>query len=503
MTDPLFAAQQGVATGRLRQEMLFLSWALMEASLLAPLLLAFLPWARFWPAGLFLTWYLLLMLAAFNLTRLFSSLGLPLERQRTLTAAVLGLAILLQFRLLLYESDSLLDLSWLADFFGHAGRLAEPLWIRDMAVFGLVVLAWWRGLSLSGRRVDMGELGLRFRLGAFVVAPVAITLASLQLTEPLAPYVLLFFLAGLSSLVLARMEQLDLDHRGHPGTMRPVTLLTTGLSTVAAVAAIALFTALLSDSPLKEVAGGLDPLWTALLFLLISALSVVSQLSLPLVAVLGGFITWLFRALGQGLSQVLATLDLQEPPADLLAGSEKLLDEPSAGSVLAGQLIGVLSMIAIVLLVALALSQVFAIVRRRAGEERESLAPDLVTPGLNLGSLADRLMAGLPFLRRWRAAASIRRIYRQMEETAAALGHGRLPNETPFEFLATLGQAWPDHPAETEAITAAYSRVRYGELPEDLGELAAVRTAWQTLQDATMAKARRQDLKPVMASRRK
>jgi hypothetical protein len=41
---------------------------------------------------------------------------------------------------------------------------------------------------------------------------------------------------------------------------------------------------------------------------------------------------------------------------------------------------------------------------------------------------------------------------------------------------------FPGYEAELERITAAYNKVRYGELPEDLTELQLLETDWQNLQ---------------------
>src|SRR5690606_4144436 len=92
-----------------------------------------------------------------------------------------------------------------------------------------------------------------------------------------------------------------------------------------------------------------------------------------------------------------------------------------------------------------------------AGRREET---DLAPQGLG-----QRLLRRLGLLQQFRAA-SVRRLYRQMCQAATTHGYPRGEAETPFEYLATLGRAWPEGTAEAQLLTAAYVRVRYGEVPE-------------------------------------
>ncbi|MEJ2749550.1 MAG: hypothetical protein P8183_16840, partial [Anaerolineae bacterium] len=105
-----------------QHELLYLSWALTEVALFAPLSFAFLSWARFWPPGQIALWLLLLMLLPFNLARLMSSLQIATHHQRTITAVSLLLTILISIRTLIYSPQSIWDLSWLVDFFANIAQ---------------------------------------------------------------------------------------------------------------------------------------------------------------------------------------------------------------------------------------------------------------------------------------------------------------------------------------------------------------------------------------------
>ena len=71
----------------------------------------------------------------------------------------------------------------------------------------------------------------------------------------------------------------------------------------------------------------------------------------------------------------------------------------------------------------------------------------------------------------------------------------RPESQTPLEFLAPLGQVFPGLSHELVAITHAYVRVRYGELPETPQELEIVEQAWSRLQ--VMGEERKRDQKGV------
>ena len=70
-----------------------------------------------------------------------------------------------------------------------------------------------------------------------------------------------------------------------------------------------------------------------------------------------------------------------------------------------------------------------------------------------------------------------------MSETAADHGYPRGHSETPYEYLATLSEAWPNYVVNSELITEAYIRVRYGEIPETKEEMDRITLAWGELRE--------------------
>ncbi|HUM72409.1 MAG TPA: DUF4129 domain-containing protein, partial [Chloroflexota bacterium] len=98
--------------------------------------------------------------------------------------------------------------------------------------------------------------------------------------------------------------------------------------------------------------------------------------------------------------------------------------------------------------------------------------------------LLQKVLGRLGLWRGWYTAVSIRRIYKQMMELAEAHGYPKLETQTPYEYLPTLDQAWPQNRPDTRLITDAYVKVRYGEIPETETEMEAIRQAWRHLQQA-------------------
>jgi hypothetical protein len=130
--------------------------------------------------------------------------------------------------------------------------------------------------------------------------------------------------------------------------------------------------------------------------------------------------------------------------------------------------------------------------QRRGDEIRESLWSSADIAGGMVSSLRDgwdrlRDMAGLvgrfgPGMRLY-AAVSIRKIYVNMARLAEREGFPRQPSQTPYEYLLALGLAFPDCQAEAAAITEAYVRVHYGEVPESVGELQRIREYWGQIRE--------------------
>jgi hypothetical protein len=382
----------------------------------------------------------------------------------------------------LFEPRGPFDLAWLGTSIGHLAEPQNPLWIREASLFVLLLLVWWRGIGLASRPIDNRELGLRFRLSSLLLAPLVVGLSSRLATGAVAPFILLFFLASLMAIALTRVEQLERDKTGYAYAMSPRWFVVVLAAAVAITLAAAVAGGLLSGQSLGGLLGWLAPLWLALSIAATGALASGSYLVLPLFSVLSYLLTWLFSIIGPGLQQALArwqeiVLNMPTPEAT------PTLEGPAAGvNPETRQWLTLLIMLFLVLLVSLALSRLYRHLWPAAEADSELYRGSRVDRERDEAGLGRRILQRLGLLRGWRAAASIRRIYRQMTTLAAAAGYPRAESATPYEYLATLGELWPEGKRESELITQAYVQVRYGEVPETKEELEEIRAAWRRLE---------------------
>ncbi|MFN2136342.1 MAG: DUF4129 domain-containing protein, partial [Candidatus Promineifilaceae bacterium] len=470
--------------GLFRQELLYICWALMEVALLAPFAIFVLRWAQFWNAGQLTLWLFFLMLLPFNLVRLLSTLEQPPAVQKRVVFIALLLALFISWRALLYGPRPLSDMSWLGEFYSHLGDLGNPLWGRDLSLFLLGILAWWRGLRLAQLAPDIYRAGFRLRIGVLLLALLGLLLYETGNLWGATPFVLLFFLAGLTTLALIRAEQIEREHSGFSSGMTPGWVAIIVLTSLLTVMTAGLFAAILSGEAAIVLSGWLAPLWKALWALLAVALSTIIFLLSPLFLLLNVIVT-LLANLFEGIFAA-ANITLQNEQVqnvNVLESFNELLSQNEADSLtLPPEMLRLLTIV-IMLLVALAIVYFLT----RAFRQPQTAA----SPSTIIGEqaiydrgpkgLGERILRRLGIMRRWRAAASIRRIYVGMCEAAADAGYGRDHAQTPYEYLQTLGEMWPENTADCRLITDAYVRVRYGEVPESSEELSAIRAAWQRL----------------------
>ena len=468
----------------IRRELVYLSFAVQEASLLAPFAMVLMSWSRFWQPGLVFLWLLLLMVLPFNLLRLMSLLQWDRRRQQRVMAVAMIIAVFLSWRTLLYESSSPLDFSWISQFATNLAEGGNLVWTRDLSIFIFTIFAWWRGMRLAVKPLSIHNAGMRLRVGGLVIAPLIAWLGTSFLSFSVVPFILLFFLASLSAVALVRAEQIEADRTGHSATLGPgwfLTVLAAGLGIVLLGGALAAF---LSGKSLFEVLSIFSPLWRALQFAGTAAALTMYKLLSPLldalsvlVQLLAAFFAAILGRLSDGV-QVLSSEIFQQGPLPTPEATTAAISTPTG----APKVIAVVIMLAIVGLVAWGLSRVY---RQATFASRESSQSDpIARDGDDEPGLFDRLMQRMGLFQQWRAAASIRRIYASMCHTATSAGYPRLEAETPYEYLAALQKAWPDNQGDTRLITEAFIRIRYGELPETQEELDAIREAWRRLESS-------------------
>ncbi len=207
--------------GYIRHELLYLGFALMEIALLTPIVLVILGWARYWPPYQVGLWLLLLMLVPFNLIRLMSLLRFSLKRQRRLLLLALVITVFQSWRLLLYNTGPFWDLGWMRAFFSSLGGGGNLLWTRDLSIFIVTTFVWWRGIRLTIRHPELGNVGLRLRLGGLILLPLILWFSNTLIGTgvDVEASVFLFFFFTLTVISLVRAENVEQEQSGTASTL--------------------------------------------------------------------------------------------------------------------------------------------------------------------------------------------------------------------------------------------------------------------------------------------
>ena len=490
------------AWGHVQHEMLYASWALMDVALLTPFVMAVMGWARYWPPGTVLLWLLVLMLLAFNLARFMSAVQLSPKHQQTIMAVTLFGIIIVTLPTFFHDGSPILRFVWIRELFQAINERGNNLWLQDVIVFGTIVLVWARGLQLVKREYSINRAGLRLRVGGLLLAPMVVWLANTRLLWDSSPYILLFFLAGLTAVALIRAEEIEKDQTGQALALDPRWLTAVLLASLLTIFMAGTVAIIISGESASSIIGWLAPVWnglritgavafTTLFFLLVPVLELVDVLTNFVGRILDVLSPWLAekwayfgKIVGKFfIDQRVPLLPFGEDGGTVDLENRLVFDEiEGLGFQLSrnAQIIVVLLAVALILVVALLVNRLYQQTTMTIRQSSRVMSHD--DDDLDEGNLLQRLLGRLGLLRDWQTAVSIRRIYRKMLRAADGSGYPRLDAETPYEFLTTLAKAWPDNRQETRLITNAYVKIRYGELPESDQELQNIKSAWRTLE---------------------
>ncbi len=429
-----------------------------------------------------------ILMASLVWVRLVNFLQLKTSIRQRGVGLLLVASILIGLKTLLYPYEQVSLVEMLARPFQAMANLSNFI-PDEFLVTLIVILAWWRGIGLARLKVGPQEVMGRFQTAFFLMLGFVI-INTLATGERLGNFVYLFIFAGLISLGAARISVLTtlrggqrspFDRRWFLG-MLAATLGLLGL----AGAAVSFVT---GDS---SILGGIVSLaWVLfVLGLLLVALPIVIVLLTLIEAYVkevGVSPTGALQTLAEGLGRIVDSLTVvANRVLELLEqlGILRLLSWIPRLRPLVLLAILAMTAAAVIFLATLRIRTA----RERGGKDDERQS--LLTPGElwrllqaalqeRLRRLAENMAAISPFRGGgfW-AAARVRRIYRQMMDLSEELGYPRPEAVTPLEFLPTLELAMPLARAEARAITDAYQRVRYGELPETGEEVDEVEAAW-------------------------
>jgi hypothetical protein len=396
--------------------------------------------------------------------------------QRDIGLGVLFVWILLALRFTLYRHAPWYSLAWLGEMVRHVGN--RELWLQDAAIVVATLVFWWRGLELAKRSLDVEAVGYSFRGGVLIMAVGVALVFQFRDWSP-APLVFTFFFCSLMAVALARAEEVGRWRTGVQFPFGGGWLLALVGSAAAVVLIAVLLIAAVSGESVAQALKLLGPVWELLRIALLLVLSLLFLILQPVLTFLAERLAAMMNNGGEALAP--------QAPAEnpFLPGGEAV--EQFAPFAPYEGILRILGIALVILLVALAFDRIWR-ERNRLGQVDVDAAGRQRSAGTGLGGRLrgqlDALAGRLGILNRWRAAASIRRIYAQMVALAGRRGYPRSGSDTPYEHVATLLQLWPDMTGQVEAITEAYVRTHYGEVPESTEELDAIRRAWQELQSA-------------------
>ena len=460
-----------------RRELVFLALGTMDVCVITPLIGALL--SRIIPirpvqVAIF---FLLAVLGAHYVARV--ALWLPLLP--SLRVSLLGLAMLISGLLavhqLFHAQMDLLRFAWLTGIFRNLRRpdMSYEDISKELTSFLLVLFLWWRGLVLAQRRINGDSVAFRFRLGLVMLAATTL-LGGFVLPWSVTGFVFLFFFASLLGIALARAEDVGQQYGGSQspfGLGWLATLVVVCLVTLLVAAGVA---ALLTGENIALVVRPvLDVLRLILLALVYVAGWIVFILVIPLRLILGEI---RLEELRSALAQFIPLEPLPRSELTSMLTPQQVATARTVG-VTAGVLL-------LVIIIAFSLRRLRARAGRRRAEERESVweRPELRRGVRDLLQRGRRRMdQAAAVLGRLLAARTIRRIYAHMAALAAERGYPRSDHQTPYEYLVTLGKAFPGSREQVVRITEAYVSVHYGEVPERPEDLASVQAAWERIQE--------------------
>jgi hypothetical protein len=379
-----------------------------------------------------------------------------------------------------YPSSPAWDLRWVVAL-ARAAHDALPVVTPAVMASLLAALLWWRGVILGERDFTHFEIERAFRRGVawtiFFVVLFAIYGDSrgFATAAPAPAYLLGFFSLGLIMLAVTRLlaiwQESQADDAQALAANRHWLLLL-----VAVVGLILTGASLFSGAVSLQFRPGilriLAPLAPVVEFLFLIAFSIALVIA---------------RAIIYVLSQFPRRFSPADRPPDAARPLEELLRELPPGVVATARW-GMVALIVglLILLIAIAVVRGRRRARKPGDDERESVwSTPLLLAGL--GQAWRNLWARLRQARSEPEAESvgaIRAIYRELLRLGAALGVGRNPSETPYEYRPRLSTRLPDGADEVSSLTEAYVRVRYALDSPAAADVVAAREALDRLKMA-------------------
>lgn len=472
-----------------RFELLFLFWAMMEMAIITPFALALFSWTEVYAPAQVAVGVLCCMMLPFYLARGLNWYGFSRLRQRQILIVTAVFVVIFTVRNLGYQPTSLFDMSWIGQFFRNLATTNDNSWQRDMGVFALITVSWWRGIVLVSSHIDTSRFGQRFTRLSLYLLPATIVLAVFRQEWSILAFITLYFVTGLITMALVRVEQDERKHGAILSSMSP-RWLTAVSSASLLIIFMATGTAIFVSGSWQRLTSAFGPIWVGLQLSISTALLTLAYLAAPLLNLLDDLFKFLVRIFQRGFAILFETApppqenDFSSPPNEWLI---ETLTQPAKQGLFANinwRIVLFVALIIIIVVATILVGRYFQADKtvREAGQFK----------GI-MGNIRSRLIP--PRYRKkekkkntdwrnWKTAVSIIKIYENMLQAATDLGYSRDKAETPYEYLATLKIVWPEHQKQTRIITQAYVNIKYGQFPESKEELREIQNSWRIIKNS-------------------
>jgi len=462
-----------------RKELLTIAVAAMEVGWAYPFLLIL--GGAIGPRFLSLFSAFSLLLIAIYLSRFLAKMRPPYSQLAMVIAALLTSMVIIKSDL--FPKYAFLDFQWVSELLRLGNILAGELITPGIMALIATLYLWWRGINLGRESLGPYFVSHLFRLG-MVALTGAVVLGMILLPFDMAPFVLLYFLSALLAMALARVEKAQ-EQRESPSPFHIYWLAVPGsaILTLLLLGTVASYLlSLKTVGPLRFWVGKILPL---LLYYLLLPFAFLAQI-----------ISNLFSRLSLQFAQL--TPPLSEEPSTTVANP--FLEQITSFAInfmnIFVVVVPIILFLVVIWFTARSLRRWQEMPRSGSREVRKSilspafLAQDLASflQGAWERLTGDEGLLGLKDrLRPWREElSSIRGIYATMLRFAANLGFPRRPGETPYEYLLTLSQNWPESQKQLSYMTESYIRVRYGGVSPSPEELERMKQAWLAMKSRAL-----------------
>ncbi len=468
----------------IRFELLYLAWAVMDMALITPIALALFTWMSPFSTAQVATAVLLLIMFPFYLARLLTWARFSRGQQRQILMLTALFVVALAVRNIGYETTSLFDMRWIGQFFRNLALSNDNSWQRDLGLFALITVAWWRGIMLVSYHIDTSRFGLRFKRGSLYLLPAIVLLATVRQEWSILSFVTLYFVTSLIAMVLTRVEQAERNQGAILSSMSPRWLTAVSASSILVTllaGATALFVS--GDGGIKA-ATTLGPVWMGLRLSLSTIGLTIAYLAAPFIAIFEAIFNFIINIFQKGFANLFEAAPPAEDASDFQAPANEWIIEtltrPQTLAAINWRLVLFVVLVLFIVIVTLLVGRYFQADKTGQGNGRFGKLLADVSHKLTPPRFRQKRQKEKDW-RNWETAASIIKIYQDMLHAAAQLAYPRDKTETPYEYLATLKIVWPQYFPESRLITHAYVNIKYGQFPESQAELQEIKDSWNRI----------------------